>query len=109
MTTTARATRLVAVGRLEDVPRFEGRPVTVAGRRIAIFNTPSGVRALEDACPHRGGPLSDGLVGDGRVVCPLHNRRVDLVTGAMDGDCGDRAVVVPVVERSGWIYIELDA
>ena len=49
MTTTAPATRLVAVGRLEDVPRFEGRPVTVAGRRIAIFNTPSGVRALEDA------------------------------------------------------------
>ena len=77
MTTTAPATRLVAVGRLEDVPRFEGRPVTVAGRRIAIFNTPSGVRALEDACPHKGGPLSDGLVGDGCVVCPLHNRRID--------------------------------
>ena len=56
-TTTAPATRLVlAVGRLEDVPRFEGRPVTVAGRRIAIFNTPSGVRALEDACPHKGRP-----------------------------------------------------
>jgi nitrite reductase (NADH) small subunit len=109
VTTTAPATRLVAVGRVEDVPRFEGRPVTVAGRRIAIFNTPSGVRALEDACPHKGGPLSDGLVGDGCVVCPLHNRRIDLVTGEMDGDAGERAVVVPVVERAGWIYIEVAA
>jgi len=107
VTTTAPAARLVAVGRLEDVPLLEGRPVTVAGRRIAIFNTPSGVRALEDACPHRGGPLSDGLVGDGCVVCPLHNRRIDLATGAMDG-CGDRAVVVPVVERGGWIYVRVD-
>lgn len=109
MSTTLPATRLVAVGRLEDVPRLEGRPVTVAGRRIAIFNTPSGVRALEDACPHRGGPLSDGLVGDGCVVCPLHNRRIDLATGMMDGDGGERAVVVPVVERAGWIYVEVEA
>jgi nitrite reductase (NADH) small subunit len=109
VTTTAPATRLVAVGRLEDVPRFEGRPVTVAGRRIAIFNTPAGVRALEDACPHKGGPLSDGLVGDGCVVCPLHGRRIDLVTGEMDGAPGERAVTVPAVERGGWIYVEVEA
>ena len=48
-------------------------------------------------------------MGDGCVVCPLHNRRVDLVTGAMEGSGGGRAVVIPVVERGGWIYIEVES
>lgn len=105
---SATTPRLVPVGRLEDIPRLEGRPVTVAGRRIAIFRTHLGPRALLDACPHRGGPLSDGLVGDECVVCPLHGRRVSLLTGEVEGHARERAETVPVTELEGWLYVEVD-
>lgn len=104
---STRTVRLVPVGRLDDIPRFQGRPVTVAGRRIAIFNTAAGPRALEDACPHRGGPLSDGLIGDDCVVCPLHGWRIGLTTGEV-ADRSERVATIPVVERDGWLYVGID-
>lgn len=101
------APRLIAVARSEDVPAMQGRPVTVAGRRIALFNTPAGPRALEDACPHKGGPLSDGLLGDDCVVCPLHGRRVSLETGEVADHPDERVATLPVIERDGWLYVEV--
>jgi nitrite reductase (NADH) small subunit len=73
---------VIAVCRTSDVPLGEGRAATVAGRRIAVFHTESGWFALDNACPHRGGPLADGILADRCVVCPLHDRRFDLATGA---------------------------
>lgn len=79
----------VAVCRVDDVPPGEGRAVTVAGRRIAVFNAASGWYALDHACPHRGGPLADGLLSDSCVTCPLHDRRFDLRSGeALSGGAG---------------------
>ena len=49
---------------------------------IAIFRAAAGWFALDAACPHRGGPLADGIVCDSAVICPLHDRRFDLATGA---------------------------
>jgi nitrite reductase [NAD(P)H] small subunit len=72
----------VDVGRVEDVPLYEGRRVTVGGRRVAVFRTDDGFHALAADCPHAGGPLQDGLVADGCVTCPLHGRRFDLASGA---------------------------
>lgn len=71
----------VAVCRVEDIPPGEGRAVTVEGRRIAVFNAPTGWYALDHACPHLGGPLADGLLSDSCVTCPLHERRFDLRSG----------------------------
>lgn len=69
-------TGFVLVGRPEDVPVLEGRRVTIDGRAIAVFRLPDGTfHAVDAACPHAGGPLQDGIVGDGCVTCPLHNRR----------------------------------
>ena len=51
----------------------------------AQLSTPDGFRAIDGNCPHRGGPLSDGLVADSCVTCPLHNWRVDLTTGEVVG------------------------
>jgi nitrite reductase (NADH) small subunit len=67
---------------VEDVPLGEGRVLTVAGRAIALFRTPDAWYALDAACPHLGGPLADGIVCDRAVICPLHDRRFDLATGA---------------------------
>ena len=56
--------------------------MTLDGRRIAVFRAAGGWYALDAACPHRGGPLADGIVCDRAVICPLHDRRYDLATGA---------------------------
>jgi nitrite reductase (NADH) small subunit len=72
-----------AVGTLDEIPIGEGRAFAVDGTEIAVFRLRDGsLRALAAVCPHRGGPLADGLL-DGRVVvCPLHGHTYDLTTGA---------------------------
>lgn len=100
---------MIEVCGVTDVPPGEGRAVTLGeGRRIAVFNAGSGWYALDDACPHRGGPLSDGILADRCVVCPLHDRRFDLEDGAplTDGE-GVRAHRVEV--RDERVYVELAA
>jgi nitrite reductase (NADH) small subunit len=90
---------VIAVCQVGDVPIGEGRSIWVEGRRIAVFHTESGWFALDNACPHRGGPLSDGLLAERCVTCPLHERRFDLETGAALG--GGEAVAAYRVELRG--------
>jgi nitrite reductase (NADH) small subunit len=72
----------VDLGPVEAIPLGEGRSCVVNGREIAVFRTREGeVLAVQARCPHRGGPLADGLVGGGSVVCPLHAYRFDLHSG----------------------------
>jgi NAD(P)H-dependent nitrite reductase small subunit len=105
---TATVDGAVAVCRVDDVPSGEGRAVTVAGRRIAVFNAPTGWYALDQACPHRGGPLADGLLSDSCVTCPLHERRFDLRSGeALGGGAGVLAHAVEV--HGGSVAVTLAA
>jgi nitrite reductase (NADH) small subunit len=97
---------LLWVCKIDDVPLGEGRAVTVGGRRIAVFNTATGWFALDDACPHRGGPLADGLVADRCVTCPLHERRFDLQTGAALSD-GEHAVSHRILMDGDDVLVEL--
>jgi nitrite reductase (NADH) small subunit len=94
------------VGVAGDVPLLEGRSVDVGGRRIAVFRLPDGWSALDAACPHRGGPLGDGLVTESCVTCPLHNRRFDLRSGEQHGG-DDRVVVHEIAEHRGVLWIRL--
>ena len=66
---------------VESVPSREGRSVQVGGKEIAIFNLGGRFLTIENACPHKGGPLCDGIVSGTTVVCPLHGQRFDLETG----------------------------
>ena len=85
------------IGRLDEVPRLGSRVVATPRRDIAVFRTADDeVFALEDRCPHKGGPLSQGIVHGNHVTCPLHNWVIDLATGgavAPDQGC---APTVPV-------------
>jgi nitrite reductase/ring-hydroxylating ferredoxin subunit len=54
---------------VDDIPLGEGRACTIAGRRIAVFRTPTGWYAIDDACPHAAGPLADGIASDCSVIC----------------------------------------
>lgn len=76
----------VDLGLLTELPERGARVVTCGGLSIAVFRTGSGqVYALRDRCPHRGGPLSQGIVHGERVTCPLHDWVIDLGTGRATG------------------------
>ena len=92
--------------RVDDVPRGEGRALTLDGRRIAIFRASGGWYALDAVCPHRGGPLEDGIVCDRAVICPLHDRRFDLETGAPLG-AGDGVTAHSVEVRGDSVFVGL--
>jgi nitrite reductase (NADH) small subunit len=85
-----------ALGSANQIPQGEGRAFIVEKDTIAVFHTRGGeVFAVQAACPHRQGPLADGLVGDATVTCPLHERSFDLRTGAGIGteDCLKRFAI----------------
>ena len=81
----------VEVGAVEDIPLGEGRTYAVNDAQVAVFRLRDGsLRALDAVCPHRGGPLADGLIDEQVVVCPLHGHTFDTSTGCEVG--GDMAV-----------------
>ena len=92
--------------RTGDVPPGEGRTITLDGRRIALFRSPAGWFALDAACPHRGGPLADGIVCDNAVICPLHDRRYDLASGEAL-DAGDAVTAHSVQLRGDRVFVTL--
>lgn len=75
----------IDLGPVGQIPPGEGREFEVDGRRIAVFHLRAGgvrtVRAVQAECPHRAGPLADGLIGGETVVCPFHAWKFDLTTG----------------------------
>ena len=72
----------IEIGELKDIPRLGSRVVRTAAGNIAVFRTESDeVFALDDRCPHKGGPVSQGIVHNRRVTCPLHNFVIELESG----------------------------
>lgn len=101
--------RWLRVGRAADVPLLEGRSVEIDGRRVAVFRLPDGWAAIDHACPHRGGPLGDGIVAEHCVTCPLHNQRFSLRTGERVGGDGDGVRTYEIRERDGHLELRVDA
>lgn len=76
----------IRVGPVDRIPLGEGREITAGGRTLAVFRVRGGeIHVTQARCPHRGGPLVDGLLGGTIVVCPLHGYRFDVATGAPIG------------------------
>jgi len=100
--------RSVRVCHTADVPLGEGRSVTVGEQRVAVFHTATGWFALDDSCPHRGGPLSDGILADRCVACPLHDRRFDLADGSALTE-GGSVTAHRVIVRGDDVHLEMAA
>ncbi len=94
------------LGPIDLVALGEGRTFDVDGERIAVFRTRDGqVFATQADCPHRGGPLADGIVGAASVICPLHARRFDLASGACRGDDCAPLKTYPIEIRDGALFL----
>jgi len=76
----------VAAG--EQIPVREGRAVMIGGRELAIFNVGDRFLAVDGRCPHKGGPLCDGIVSGDTVVCPLHAWKIGLTSGRVERPTG---------------------
>ncbi len=96
------------VASIDDIPERGAIAVDVGERRIALFRLESEVFALDETCPHRGGPLHDGVVDRGVVVCPWHQWQFDLKTGCSPVNPLSRVRVYPVRVEGTEIWLEMD-
>jgi len=101
--------RWVRVTSCDGIPLREGKAVEVGGRCIAIFNLGDSFLAVDNRCPHRGGPLSDGIVSGSSVVCPLHAWAFNLSSGAVVNHPESQACLTtfPVRVEAGIVWMEI--
>lgn len=95
---------------VENVPLREGREVLVGGLRLAFFNLGHRYLAVDNQCPHKQGPLADGIVSGASVVCPLHAWRINLETGEVErpaAGAGRCVQVYPTRVEDGVISVEV--
>jgi nitrite reductase (NADH) small subunit len=96
----------ISVGNVEDVPVRGSRVIATEQGDIAVFKAADGrIFALWDKCPHKGGPLSQGIVHGTSVTCPLHNWVIGLETGEVKGPDQGCARKVAVQLEGNAIFI----
>lgn len=101
---------LVKVAALVDIPRLGSRVVMKGDVKIALFRTEDDrVFALHDKCPHKGGPLSQGIVHGCRVTCPLHNMIVELESGNAVAPDEGHVRTFPARVENGAIFVDLSS
>lgn len=99
----------IDLGSLDAIPRRGARCVLSPAGKIAVFRTQEDqVFALENRCPHRGGPLAEGIVHGASVTCPLHNWVFDLATGKATGADEGAVRTYPVNVVDGRVYMGFD-
>lgn len=101
----------VNLGSIDRIPPGEGRQLVVGNRALAVFRVRGGgVFATQATCPHRAGPLAEGLLGGTTLVCPLHGYRFDVATGAPIGagnTCAALRTYAASVDDRGDLVIDM--
>ena len=102
--------RWIKIGSINDIPCRGARCVATPRGRMAVFRTGDDqVFAIKDRCPHKGGPLSQGIVHGTSVTCPLHNWVISLETGkALGADQGE-VRTIPVKIEDDQLFIAIEA
>ncbi|MEL6236653.1 MAG: nitrite reductase small subunit NirD [Pseudomonadota bacterium] len=97
----------IDIGAVEMIPLRGARLVKTRAGCVAVFRTGEDeVFAASNTCPHKGGPLVEGIVHGQKVTCPLHNWVFDLNTGAAQGADEGRIETYPVRVEAGRILID---
>lgn len=97
----------IEIGALADVPRQGARVLKTPIGCVAVIRTADDeVFALDDRCPHKGGPLSQGIVHGASVTCPMHNWVISLESGSATGADEGRVRTYAVMVKHGRIFID---
>lgn len=100
----------IAIGQVSDIPQRGARCIKTPHGKVAVFRTGDGrLFAIDDHCPHKGGPLSEGIVHGASVTCPLHNWVISLETGKAQGADGGSVRTIPIRLDGDTIYIASSA
>ena len=98
----------IDIGGIDEIPQKGSRVVKTVSGDVAVFRTASDdVFALRDRCPHKGGPLSQGIVHGTSVTCPLHNWVIGLDSGSAQGNDKGCTRRFPVKVEAGRIYLDV--
>ena len=96
----------VNLGVIDQIPAGQGRCFIINGQEIAVFRSRTGkIWAVSNRCPHRQGPLSEGVMGEGKVVCPLHGHKFDLATG-QGSEPHECVATYPIRAENGHLILE---
>ncbi len=100
----------IAIGSIDDVPQRGARCVVTPKGRIAVFRTAENrFFAIEDQCPHKQGPLAQGIVHGNAVTCPLHNWVISLETGEAQGADEGAVRTFALKVEDGRLFISAEA
>ncbi|MBI2954679.1 MAG: Rieske (2Fe-2S) protein [Chloroflexi bacterium] len=104
------ASRAYNLGQITRIPPGEGRTFQIGHDAVAVFQTRGGeVFATQAWCPHEAAPLAEGMIGAGKLVCPIHACRFDLATGQPERNGGRPLKTYPVcLDEMGDILLYLD-
>jgi nitrite reductase (NADH) small subunit len=98
---------LVRICAKGELPRpGEAREFKAGQRTLCIANIDGTIRALDSECPHRGGPLAEGMIEDGKLICPWHAWAFDPATGATDSS-QERVAVYPVSVEGEEVFVKI--
>ncbi len=93
--------------RASELPRDSGRSLDIDGQRVALFNVDGKYYALADICMHRGGPLGEGYLESGKVICPWHAWDFDVKTGECQTMKGSKQKTYKTKTKNGGVFVEL--
>ena len=100
----------IDIGALDDIPERGARLVKTYAGCVAVFRTgPEEVFAASDRCPHKSGPLSEGIVHGQKVTCPLHNWVFDLNSGQAQGADEGAIATYPIRVENGRLFLDASA
>ncbi len=98
----------INLGSIEKIPLGQGHCFIVGSEEVAVFRPRAGgLFAIQNKCPHRAGPLAEGVCDSHTVICPYHGHKFDLKTGA-GSESGEQVKTFNVIEKNGELFFDAD-
>ena len=98
----------IEVAKVTDLASGQGKVVEANGKEIGLFNINGTFHAIDNTCPHMGGPLGEGECSDSVVACPWHGWQFDVKTGVSPVNPAAKITTYPVRVDGGKVFVHLE-